>query len=161
MIQYNKGYRQDVDIDCILPALNAATPKQALQHLAKKAADILDVDKNAIYAALLQKEEQESAAIGEGVAMPHAKLKSMSRPITIMARLSTPISFENAPDNQAVDVMCLVLSPERDGPLHLRRLSRISRLLKNKELHSKIKETSDGQTIRSLLLDPEGWTLAA
>jgi PTS system nitrogen regulatory IIA component len=54
-----------------------------------------------------------------------------------------------------------LLSPERDGPLHLRRLSSLSRLFKCDALVTKIKDAKDETTIRSLLIDPQGWMLAA
>lgn len=160
MQQFNTGYKQDVEIDSILPVIKATTPKQVLQELSEAAALKSGTNAQQIFEILAHKEERESSGVGQGIAIPHAKIRHLPHPVTVLARLATPVSFDSV-DEHPVDIACLILSPEREGPLHLRRLSRLSRLLKNKELHSKIVETNDGQTIRSLLMDPDGWTLAA
>ncbi len=160
MQKYHKEYIKDIAIDSVLPTLKAETRKQVLLELSKEAAKHSGANAQIIYKTLCTAEEKHSSGIGDFVAIPHAKLKNLPQAITILARLHTPVSFDSN-DGQPVDIACLVLSPERDGPLHLRRLSRISRLLKNKELHNKIKETNDAQTIRMLVIAPDGWLMAA
>ena len=65
-------------------------------------------------------------------------------------RLQRPIDF-NAVDDAPVDLIIMLLSPGGDGPHHLRRLSRISRLMREANLLEDIRSASDADTIRSLL----------
>jgi PTS system nitrogen regulatory IIA component len=89
-----------------------------------------------------------------------SKAKALSHPVTLLATLNSEIDFGGTND-RPVHTICVLLSPERDGPLHLRRLSRLSRLFKCDALVTKIKDAKDETTIRSLLIDPQGWMLAA
>jgi PTS system nitrogen regulatory IIA component len=79
----------------------------------------------------------------------------------MLATLAREIDDFKSADDQPVNLVAFILSPETDGPLHLRRLSRTSRMLKNETLRKRLQEAKDELAIRSLLIDPEGWVLAA
>jgi len=87
-------------------------------------------------------------------------MRRIQSPFTMLMTIDKPSNHET-PDGSPVDLYCLLISPLSDGPIHLRRLSRLSRLMKNETLHKRIRETQDSDVIRSLLLDPEGWLMAA
>ncbi len=151
---------RDTQIDYIIHHLNAGSPRHALELLAQDVADKISYQEHSLFQRLIDKEEITSSAIGDGVAIPHLKIRHLENPFTALAVLNRPLDFK-ALDRKSVDLICLVLSPERDGPLHLRKLSRISRMFKNKELCDRIREAKDEQAVRSLLIGPEGWMLAA
>ena len=109
---------------------------------------------------MMDKEKDATSGVGHGVAIPHLKLSGIDKPFTALVSLNNALDFE-APDNKPVDLVCLVISPESDGPLHLRRLSRISRMLHNESLHEKICETDDADAIHALFMAPEEWMMAA
>ena len=155
-----KNYNQDLQFDLIIPNLKATHPKQVLKTFAAEAARATGVCEERLYALMLRKEHQDSSGIGEGVAIPHMQVRGPRKSFTILARLSQSLDFDAA-DNELVDLACFVLSPESDGPYHLRRLARISRLLKNQALHSRLLDAQDTQSVNALLKDPEGWLLAA
>ncbi|MAF97360.1 MAG: PTS sugar transporter subunit IIA, partial [Micavibrio sp.] len=64
-------------------------------------------------------------------------------------------------DMRGVRLFAMVLSPLREGPLHLRRVSRVVRLLKNEDLQMRLLEAEDEMQMQSLLVNPEGWMIAA
>ena len=109
---------------------------------------------------VMDKEAFSCSGIGDGVATPNLKVKGLRKPFTILATLRRDVDVA-ANDEVPVGVVCLVLSPESEGPAHLRRLSRISRALKNAGLYKKIRNTKDADIIQSLFMDPDGWLLAA
>ncbi|MEZ5813920.1 MAG: PTS sugar transporter subunit IIA [Alphaproteobacteria bacterium] len=154
------NYDQDLHFDVILPRLRLTTRKQILATLAAQAGKYLNISKDRAVQLLLNKENKSSSGMEGGVAIPHLQVRGPQKHFTILATLEHAVDFEAA-DNQPADLVCLVLSPESDGPLHLRRLSRISRLLMNETLHKKLCEARDEQSIRALLIDPEGWLMAA
>ena len=55
----------------------------------------------------------------------------------------------------------MVMSPMKDGPLHLRRLARISRLLRNHTLCNQLRQAGDAKEMMDIIMEPESWTLAA
>lgn len=154
------NYGHDLEFEVILPGLKGTTYSQILKALSAEAAKILNVSAPALYDLLMDKEKHAGSGIGGGVAIPHIQVRGPKKGMAILATLNSQIDF-NAIDEEPVDLVCLVISPERDGPIHLRRLARVSRLLKCENLRRKLVEADDVETIRSLLIDPEGWLMAA
>ena len=150
-----------VNFDYIVPKLRAMSKKQALRMICEEAAEQLHVDADAILRRILEKDTQSpNSTVGGGVALPFTRLLGMQDTFTILAPLVQPINFES-PDGYPVDLMCLMLFPRNGSMTHLTQLARTSRLLKNDELRAKIREADSADAIRSLLIDPEGWMMAA
>lgn len=147
-------------IDRILLPLRGGTARQVLAGLARAAAQETGLNDRLLQAPLLAQEARQSSGIGGGVALAHLKMRGLAKPCVIFARLTRPVDF-NAVDGQPVDLVLLLLSPEADGPLHLRRLSRLSRIMRDETLCSHLRGTDDGDTIRALLTDPQSRRLAA
>ena len=153
-------YGRDLHFDVVLPRLKAMSFKQVLRQFAHHASEHLNVSEERLYNMLVEKEEKASSGIGDNIAIAHLKAVGPQKPFNMLATLQRPVEC-NAIDDEPVDVVCLVLSPETDGPYHLRRLARVSRLLTNDQLHKRLHDARDEQEIRSLLIDPEGWLMAA
>lgn len=151
---------KDVQVDLVLPSISVTNYKQVLQTLVSEVSGHVACNPEEILSSLMEAEKNNSSGMGEGVAIPHARLPGLVRSFGTLATLKKPVNFY-APDDAPVDLVFLLLSPEEDGPLHLRRLSRISRLLGNVQLCNTIRETEDAETIRSLITAPAGWMMAA
>lgn len=151
---------KDIQLDLVIADLKANHQKHAFQALSQEICSYIPCRPATLFEALIQAELNAGSGIGEGVAIPHLKLRGLHRPFTALAKLSQPVKFDSI-DQRPVDLIYCLLSPEQDGPLHLRRLSRITRTMKNRDLCDNIRGTHDADIIRSLLLAPEGWTLAA
>lgn len=154
------SYDKDTSIDIVLPDLSGANREQLLQNLASAAAPHINVPAAILQEQLREKEQEASSGIGDGVAIPTLKIGKLPATTVLFGKLEKPVEF-NALDGKPVDLICLLCCPEERGPFHLRRLSRLSRLFRNKELCDKIRETADPQTIQNLIHNPEGWMMAA
>jgi PTS system nitrogen regulatory IIA component len=155
------GILQDIQVDLFLPELKASSQKQIFQMLAKEPTLRSICPQEDILSRLSAQEKINPSAIGDGVALLHLQLKYLYKPYKILATLKKPVAFQT-PDAKPVDLVCLVLSPEHDGPpLHLRHLARMSRVLKNADLRRQIREAKDLHSIRSLLSTSERVMLAA
>ncbi len=155
-----QSYVKDIQFDLIVPGVKATSHKQALLTMAQESAEFLNIREKIMIDRITGKEELGNSAIGDGVALPHFKMRHIQSPFTMLMTLDNEIKHET-PDGAAIDLYCLLISPLNDGPIHLRRLSRLSRLLKNETLHRRIRETQDRDIIQSLLMDPQGWLMAA
>lgn len=100
------------------------------------------------------------ASITDGVALCDFQSPNIHERVILLATLDRPLR-SNEISHEPFDIICLLLSPETNGPVHLRTLSRLSRLLLNQTLCAKIRECNDPETIRMLFENPEGWLLAA
>jgi len=134
----------------VIPALRASSKKQALQELAEVAARLTGLEERTIYEVLLQRERLGSTGIGDGVAIPHAKLAKLDSIFGIVARLDKPIDFE-ALDGQPVDLMFVLLAPEEAGADHLKALARIARVVREPGMSDRIRATRDAEALYALL----------
>lgn len=160
MNKQSLDFDRDIEIDYIVSDLKVLNKKSVLSHLADHIAETFKVPAPVVLDQLIVQEANQNSSMGEGVSIPTLSLKQAHTPYTMLVRLSRPIAFESV-DDQPVDLICLVVSPMGSGPLKLRRLSRITRLLKNQELLEKIRTTDDEDTIRALIHNPDGWMMAA
>lgn len=139
--------------DGIIPSSKARTKKQALQELATRAAGATGLDARDIFEALLQRERLGSTGLGRGIAVPHAKFRSLSRMVCVFARLDQPIDFES-PDDEPVDLIFFLLAPEHAGGDHLKALARISRLVREPATLERLRATGDILALREVLTAP-------
>ena len=138
----------------ILANLKAGSKKQALQDLARRAAELTGQHERAIFDVLLERERLGTTGVGHGIAIPHGKLPGLERVHGVFARLERPIDFD-AIDEQPVDLMFLLLAPEHAGADHLKALARVSRLLRDQSMCEKLRGSDSADAIYALLTQQE------
>ncbi|GEO81542.1 PTS IIA-like nitrogen regulatory protein PtsN [Pararhodospirillum oryzae] len=136
--------------DSILPNLRVSSKKQALQELAKRAADLTEQHERAIFDVLLERERLGTTGVGNGIAIPHGKLPSLNGLYGLFARLVEPIDFDSI-DDQPVDLIFLLLAPESAGADHLKALARVSRLLRDRSICEKLRGATTADALYTLL----------
>ncbi len=140
--------------NAVLPAFRATSKKQALQELARKAAELTGRDERAIFDVLLERERLGATGMGRGVAVPHGKLPGLSRVHGLFARLEKPIDFGSV-DDQPVDLIFLLLAPEQSGADHLKALAKVSRLLRDGAICAKLRGSDNADAIFAILTQAE------
>ena len=113
----------------VLIGLRAPDKISALRTLSSKAAAATGLDPEAILTALQKREALGSTGLGRGFAVPHARLAGLERFFCLFARLTKAIDFA-AIDEKPVDLICLLLIPERPGNDHVAALSAIARQMR-------------------------------
>jgi PTS system nitrogen regulatory IIA component len=141
--------------DLILPEsvianLRVTSKKQALQELAKKAADLTGQPERALFEVLMERERLGTTGVGHGIGIPHGKLPELDRLYGLFARLETPIDFD-AIDEHPVDLIFVLLAPETAGADHLKALARVSRLFRDRPVCDKLRGTDSAEAIYALL----------
>jgi PTS system nitrogen regulatory IIA component len=136
----------------VIANLRAANKRQALQELAKRAAALAGKNERAVFDVLLERERLGTTGIGNGTAIPHGRMPDLTRLHAVFARLEKPIDFE-AIDNQPVDLIFLLLTPDAAGADHLKALARLSRLLRDKTMCDKLRGTDRAEALYALLTD--------
>ncbi len=95
-------------------------------------------DKEAYKAGILAREEEFPTAVGEGIAIPHAKVAAVKRPG--LAAMTVPGGVEwDAPDGEPSDLMFMIAAPEGENNTHLEMLAKLSQLLMHKEFADKLR----------------------
>jgi PTS system nitrogen regulatory IIA component len=114
----------------LLTGLRAADKSALLAELARHAAAALGRDAAEIGRRLAAREALGSTGTGRGIAVPHARLPGLATQAAFFARLDRPMAFD-AIDDQPVDLIFLLLSPEGADAAHLARLAAALRRLRD------------------------------
>jgi nitrogen PTS system EIIA component len=128
-----------------------ADSKQAiLDQLAQRFAGVYGLDPVLVLDRIEEREKLGSTGFGRGVAIPHARIPGLSRPVGAFMRLTTPVSFDAA-DGMPVDLVFGLLSPESAGAAHLHALAAISRLMRDEAMHQALGEAPGAEALYALL----------
>ncbi len=139
-----------IEPDAILPRLIATSRRQALQVMAEALAKAAGIDARAAFDAVLIRERLSGTGVNEGVAIPHAPVLGIVRPIGAFARLDPPQDFE-ALDGRPADLVFMLLAPPDKGADHLKALARVSRFLKRPDMREKLRAARGGDDLYALL----------
>lgn len=142
-------------------ALRAGAPgkRQALSLVADVAARVLGVNAEAALDGLIEREAAGSTGVGEGVAIPHAKIGGLDRMRAVVVRFDTPVAFD-ALDDKPVDLLVALFAPADASALHLRALARVARLLRQPEIRSALRQARSADAIYVLLTEEAASTAA-
>ncbi len=95
----------------VIVDMRATDKEQLLRELSQRAAAALGLDAGPVTAEILKREELGSTGMGEGIAIPHARIPNLEKPFGILARLKKVIDFA-AIDEKPVDLVFLLLLPD-------------------------------------------------
>jgi nitrogen PTS system EIIA component len=118
----------------------------------RKAKLIDDVD--SVVEIIMERESLGSTGIGDGVAIPHGKMKKLNTILCVAGRSREGVNFD-AVDRQPVHIFFLVLAPEDSASLHLKVLSRISKILRDQSFRNKILKLSDAHEIYTNIIEAD------
>ena len=140
--------------DGVTADLKVTSKKQALQDLAKRAAEVSGLQERAVFDVLMERERLGTTGVGNGIAIPHGKLPNLDRLYGFFARLGQPIDFQ-AIDERPVDLIFVLLAPESASADHLKALARISRLLRDQGVCDKLRGTDSAEALFAILTESE------
>lgn len=96
------------------------------------------------------REQLGSTALGDGVAIPHGRIKGLHQTHTALFRLKNPIDF-GAPDGKPVSLLIFLLVPEKATQEHLEILSSIVQLLADPQTRTQLQNEADPEKVRDLI----------
>lgn len=124
--------------------------KQVLSELSAMMAKALGLDARLVHDAVLERERLGSTGVGEGVAIPHARIATLSRPVAGFARLLEPADFE-AIDERPADLIFMLLAPTDSGADHLRALARAARVFRQERIRTALRQAQTSETMLAIL----------
>ena len=121
-----------------------------LDLLANLFASTYGLEKDVVLARLTEREQLGSTGFGRGVAIPHARVADVERPVAVFLRLQTPVGFDAA-DDMPVSLVFGLLSPEQAGVVHLHALAAISRMMRDDTMRAALAQASEAEAMFGLL----------
>ena len=128
--------------------------KKLLELIANIVADRTQLSESAIYNNLLNRERLGSTGLGQGFAVPHARLENLDHTMGFLFRLNDAVNFES-PDNQPVDLVFTIIIPEQATEEHLIILSSLAGIFSRPEVCEAIRSAASKEEIAQIIESAE------
>jgi PTS system nitrogen regulatory IIA component len=146
-----------LDADSIVEGLTSRDKKGVLEELVavlQAHGRLADKDKEKSLQVLLERERLGSTGIGDGIAIPHGKLKGIHGIICSFGRSQEGIDFQSI-DEKPCYLFFLLLAPEESASEHLKALARLSRILKDVHFRKRLIEAATKEDIYRLIVEED------
>jgi nitrogen PTS system EIIA component len=141
--------------DMVLPDLNGTTKPDVLNELAKALASrYKEISLSELMAVLAERERLGSTAIGDGIAIPHGKLKGVKKITGAFGRHTVGVDFDSLDGNPS-QLFFVLLAPEDSASLHLKALARVSRLLKDNSFREHLLAAKNSDELYRLIKEED------
>lgn len=134
----------------IAPFLQATNKKDVLLELASlMAATCKDIDQEEIYKVVHERETIGSTGLGDGIAIPHGKLNTLSELVICFGRSIEGVPFD-AVDSKSVHLFFLLLAPTNSAGSYLNNLAKLARFLKSPRICSRLLHAASAREILTI-----------
>ncbi|MDP8254990.1 MAG: PTS sugar transporter subunit IIA [Candidatus Alcyoniella australis] len=131
--------------------LNARGKVEVLKELIQLVAQAhRSINREEYLTILMERERLGSTGVGDGVAIPHGKVRGGNQVIAAFGRSKTGVDFD-AIDDKKSHLFLLLMAPDNSAGLHLKALAKVSRMLKRAETRQALMETADADEIYRIL----------
>lgn len=133
----------------ILPDIKNSKKEDVIKELVDTLINAGDIDKSCrskLIEALMERESLGSTAIGQGIAIPHAKSDCVTKLVGAFGLAKKGVDFDSL-DGERVYMFFLLVAPLDSAGPHLKALARISRLFKDKHFRDNLRACEDDQSI--------------
>lgn len=134
----------------VLLDLDAVSKDALFAAIASHTAPNLQLDAKTIEKSLVTREKLGSTGLGQGVAIPHGRIKQLKQAAGIFVRTRNAVPFD-APDNEPVRLLFVLLVPEHATDLHLQILSELAQLFSDRTLRERLLLTTSAAEAYQLL----------
>jgi len=108
------------------------------------------IARSLVFDSLFARERLGSTGLGQGVAIPHGRIKGLKEALGAFIRLAQPIAFD-APDGAPVTLVFVLLVPEKATEKHLQILSELAQMFSDRALREAMSAAADGQALYQLV----------
>ncbi len=133
---------------------SASSKKRLMHEVADLAASAYDLPTQEIVEALMERETLGPTGVGQGVALPHARIEGLNSVVGSFLVLEKPVDFDSV-DRQPVDLVFALFAPQDAGVEHLKALALVSRNLREASLCAKLRANPNPTTLYTILTETE------
>ena|SRR5512135_122803 len=148
-------------ISKILPLENvlldseSASKKRVFERVGLLFENTQNIARSQVFDSLFAREKLGSTGLGQGVAIPHGRVKGLRDAVAAFVKLGNPIPFD-APDGLPVTFIFVLLVPERATDLHLQLLGELAQMFSEKSFRDQLQNTDDPVAIHKLFTEWQG-----
>lgn len=137
--------------ECIFPDVDCHSKKDALDTLAKTIADADNsTSQTEVFDCLCARERLGSTGLGNGIAIPHGRLKQGTKTIAAFMQLENGVDYD-AVDKKPVDLLFALIVPEESTEEHLQILAKLAEMFSKPDIVSKLRQAETSAEIYTIL----------
>jgi PTS system nitrogen regulatory IIA component len=134
----------------VLIDLDVSSKKRVFEQVGLLFENSIHVARSIVFDNLFAREKLGSTGLGQGVAIPHGRIKGLKEAAGALVRLKEPIPFE-APDGQNVVLIFVLLVPDRATDLHLQILSELAQMFSDRPLRERLLGAASAAELHQLI----------
>ena len=134
--------------------LDVTSKKRVFEHAGLLFENTLGFGRGKIFDALLARERLGSTGLGHGVAIPHGRISGLKEAAGAFIRTKTPIAFE-APDANPVNLIFVLLVPEKATDRHLQILSELAQMFSDRNVRTTLNDVTDAEIAQRVIIEWE------
>ncbi len=139
----------------VLCGVSVASKKRVLELASEMlAAGGATVSQGVIQDSLIARERLGSTGFGHGVAIPHGRVRNLTKAMALFVQLSEPVDYD-AIDGQPVDLLFILVVPEESTDEHLQMLAQLAEMFSDHALCRTLRECQDNEQLHGLIT---GWS---
>ncbi|MBA3902135.1 MAG: PTS IIA-like nitrogen-regulatory protein PtsN [Rhodocyclaceae bacterium] len=134
----------------VLVGLEASSKKRVFEQAGIMFENNQGIGRSTVFDSLFAREKLGSTGLGQGVAIPHGRIKGLKEAVGGFLRLSAPVQFD-APDGKPVSLLFVLLVPEQATEHHLQILSELAQMFSDKAFREQLAAAPDAAALHALL----------
>src|SRR5215831_940648 len=133
----------------VLLDLEASSKKRVFEQVGLLYENHHHIARSQVFDSLFAREKLGSTGLGQGIAIPHGRIKGLREARGAFARLKTPIAFD-APDGRPVGNVFVLLVPEQATEQHLQLLSELAQMFSEKKFRDALGAAADANSLHEV-----------
>lgn len=136
-------------ISNVVTQLEASSKKRVFEQAGLLFENNQGIHRSTVFDSLFARERLGSTGLGQGIAIPHGRIKGLKEATGAFLRLATPVQFD-APDGKPVSMLFVLLVPEQANEQHLQLLSELAQMFSERHFREALSSAPDSAAIHDL-----------
>lgn len=136
----------------VLPDLQVSSKKRLFEQAGLLFENHDGIGRSLVFDSLFARERLGSTGLGQGIAIPHGRIKGLKDALGAFFRLAQPVPFD-APDGQPVRLVFVLLVPEKATEKHLQILSELAQMFSDRVLRDSMAQATDAEALHRLITE--------
>lgn len=133
----------------VLLDLEAGSKKRVFEQAGLLFENNVGIARSVVFDSLFAREKLGSTGLGQGIAIPHGRIKGLKHAVGAFLRLTTPVPFDS-PDGRPVSMLFVLLVPEQATEEHLQILSELAQRFADRAFRESLVAATDAAAITAL-----------
>ncbi|MGO8754585.1 MAG: PTS IIA-like nitrogen regulatory protein PtsN [Gallionellaceae bacterium] len=143
---------QILPIDNVILDTESTSKKRVFERVGILFENNRQIARSQVFDSLFAREKLGSTGLGQGVAIPHGRIKNLREAVGAFVKTQSPIPFD-APDGQPVNLIFVLLVPERATDVHLQLLGELAQMFSDKTFREQLQAGNDPAVIHQMFAD--------